>query len=95
MSNRPTVGLTHTVALKGLTRLSLDDATVELTALFDHDGLPAPRTENIQMPYISGVGHSVLDRGAIPHHVPLVPGQLYTWRIAATDVDGNVRVFDR
>lgn len=101
MGNKLIVGSTNTVSLKGLKNTEtrppvyLDDATVELTALFDANDIAVAGTENIPMPYISGVGHSVLYRGAIPHYVALVAGQSYTRRITATDTDDNVRVFDK
>lgn len=99
MSNKLTVGSTNTVALKGLrddeTRLYLNNATVVLTAIFDATLTPVPGTQNIAMPYISGVGRSILYRGAIPHTAALVADQTYTRRITATDAAGNVRVFDK
>lgn len=101
MSNALTVGSTNTVALKGLknveTRppLYLNDATVELTGVYDENDVAVTGTENISMPYISGVGHSILYRGTIPHTAALVAGQTYTRRITAVDLDGNVRVFDK
>lgn len=99
MSNALIVGSTNTVSLKGLrdteTHLYLDDATVELTAILDSTDTPVAGTQNLPMPYISGVGRSILYRGAIPHTAALVAGETYTRRITAVDDDGNVRVFDK
>lgn len=91
------VGSTNSQSLVGLkdedTKVYPINATVKLTGLFDASGAVVPGTENISMPYVSGVGSKSLYRGAIPHTVPLVGGVTYTRLITATDIDGNVRVF--
>lgn len=102
MSNALVVGATNEISVKGLkrrnldgTKVYLDDADVELTALLDSDGNPVPGTENIAMPYISGVGRSLIYGSVIPHTVPLVVGATYTEHFTAIDTDGNVRPLNK
>ena len=98
LNNGLALSSTNTVTLKGLrndvTKLYPIDATVVFTALLDATGALVLGTQNISMPYISGIGRKSLYRCGIPHTVVLAPGT-YTARVTATDTTGDVRVLNR
>jgi hypothetical protein len=72
MSNKLTVGSTNTVSLKGLKNMETRPLRISMTppssspASSTRTTWPSQAPRTFPMPYISGVGHSVLYRGTIP-----------------------------